>query len=94
MNDTVKAVKRFSSVTGIVDKDVDILIDGLFKYPAEEFLFTPFMVKPIYYPVVKRFEEQYLESWPDKGDGRYLGRGIAFNKNPRKRATLRGIKPY
>lgn len=69
--DILSEVARFSRQTGIVDKNVDLLLNGLCKYPAKLFLFTP-LNEHIYYTYdpgydpVKEFKMQYMGEWPEK----------------------------
>jgi len=95
MLDAVEIVKHFSRQTGIVDKNVDLLLNGLYKFPARQFLFTPFGCNPVYYTthvaeekteLDEMFMKKYMGLWP-KGKPKepyVFGRGIAINNDPRK----------
>jgi len=78
IEEALKTVKQFSRETGIVDRNVDLILEGLAAYPSREFLFTPLMTDPIYYALTA----DDLDSF---------GRGIGVLERPRGRGVMSGI---
>lgn len=81
IEEALKVVRQFSRETGIVDRNVDLVLEGLAAYPGREFLFTPLMTDPIYYALT-----------PD--DINSFGRGIGVLERPRGRGVMTGISAW
>ena len=75
------AVREFSKETGIIDRDVDLILEGLAAYPSRAYLWTPDSMDPFYYAL----EEADRMSW---------GRAIGVRERPRGIGVMRGISAW
>ena len=78
IDEALQAVSHFSRETGIIDRDVDLTLEGLAAYPSRAYLWTPDSMDPFYYAL----EEADRMRW---------GRAIGVRERPRGIGVMSGF---